>query len=176
MTDADVDGSHIATLLMTFFFRYMRPVIEAGHLYLSQPPTHALKLGKKIHYIYSDDEYQTKLEKLVAEKTKKSSAKNSPQQPSVELNNNSSEAEAILQTTLEKQAGVSVTRFKGLGEMDAEQLWETTMDPANRILLQIKVEDAEKADAVFNKLMGEEVELRKNFIQTHAKFVKDLDI
>ena len=176
MTDADVDGSHIATLLMTFFFRYMRPVIEAGHLYLSQPPTHALKLGKKIHYIYSDDEYQTKLEKLVAEKTKKFSAKNSPQQPSAELNNNSSEAEAILQTTLEKQAGVSVTRFKGLGEMDAEQLWETTMDPTNRILLQIKVEDAEKADAVFNKLMGEEVELRKNFIQTHAKFVKDLDI
>ncbi|MCA9349364.1 DNA topoisomerase (ATP-hydrolyzing) subunit B [Candidatus Saccharibacteria bacterium] len=157
MTDADVDGSHIATLLMTFFFRYMREVVEGGYVYLSQPPTHGFHMGKKISYIYSDHEYGLKLDEIIAERKQKG----------VEINS---------EDTKEKQAGVSVTRFKGLGEMDADQLWDTTMDPENRVLLQVTVEDAEKADAVFSKLMGDEVELRKNFIQTHAKFVKDLDI
>lgn len=157
MTDADVDGSHIATLLMTFFFRYMREVVEGGYVYLSQPPTHGFHQGKKIEYIYSDTEYETKLDELIAARKAKG----------VEINPDDNK---------EKQAGVSVTRFKGLGEMDADQLWETTMDPENRVLLQVTVEDAERADAVFSKLMGDEVELRKNFIQTHAKFVKDLDI
>ena len=187
MTDADVDGSHIATLLMTFFFRYMRPVIEEGYLYLSQPPTHALKAGKKTHYIYSDEEYVDKLEELIATKQqnaqKKAVGKNeikvvtmdNPEAPEDQVEPDESSA-IPGGNTLEKQAGVSVTRFKGLGEMESEELWETTMDPEARILLRVKIEDAEKADAVFNKLMGEQVELRKNFIQTHAKFVKDLDI
>ena len=182
MTDADVDGSHIATLLMTFFFRYMKPVIEEGYLYLSQPPTHAFKAGKKIHYIYSDEEYEPKLRELVASKSKgakKISASKAGKEVAASAENTDQapeELELVADISLEKQAGVSVTRFKGLGEMDAVQLWETTMDPQARILLQIKIEDAEKADAVFNKLMGTEVELRKNFIQTHAKFAKDLDI
>ena len=186
MTDADVDGSHIATLLMTFFFRYMQPVIEAGHLYLSQPPTHAFKSGKKIHYIYSDDQYVPKLEELIAAKQDKAAKSSSQviedQAPSEALEEveeetaNESSAAPVVKNTLEKQAGVSVTRFKGLGEMNGEQLWETTMDPKERTLLQIRIEDAEKADAVFNKLMGDEVDLRKSFIQTHAKFVKGLDI
>ena len=167
MTDADVDGSHIATLLVTFFFRYMRPIIENGHLYFSQPPTHVFKYGKKVEYIYSDDEYKSKLKELVARKAKNKAVK------STENNEQISDEVA---SSLEKQAGVAVTRFKGLGEMDAEQLWQTTMNPASRILLQITIEDAQKADGVISKLMGEEVSLRKNFILTHAKFVKDLDI
>lgn len=157
MTDADVDGSHIATLLMTFFFRFMREVVEGGYLYLSQPPTHGFSQGKTMHYIYSDDDYDPKLKELVAARIEKGT-KVDPKD------------------SLEKQAGVSVTRFKGLGEMDADQLWDTTMDPDNRVLLQINVDDVERADSVFSKLMGDEVETRKNFIQTHAKFVKDLDI
>ena len=167
MTDADVDGSHIATLLMTFFFRYMQPIIEGGYLYLAQPPTHAFKKGKKIHYIYSDDEYQSTLEGFIKDKQKTTETAE---------DSTTEENESVLEGALEKQAGVSVTRFKGLGEMDAEELWETTMDPQSRILLQITLEDAEKADLVFSKLMGDEVELRKNFIQSHAKFVKDLDV
>lgn len=157
MTDADVDGSHIATLLMTFFFRYMCPVVESGYLYLAQSPTHAFRSGKKVHYIYKDKDYEPKLRELIATRKKKS----------VDIDENES---------LEKQASVAVTRFKGLGEMDADQLWDTTMDPEKRFLLKVTVEDIEKADAVFNKLMGEEVDLRKNFIQTHAKFAKNLDI
>lgn len=183
MTDADVDGSHIATLLMTLFFRYMKPVIENGHLYLSQPPTHTFKIGRKIHYIFSDEEYSAKLDELIAAKQKrakdKSPAKDDEQETeTTEENEDQNEAEEnlALSSTKEKQAGVSVTRFKGLGEMNAEQLWDTTMDPKARILMQIKIEDAEKADAAFSKLMGDEVELRKNFIHTHAKFVKGLDV
>ena len=189
MTDADVDGSHIATLLLTFFYRYMKPVIEAGHLYLSQPPTHAFKIGKKVHYIYSDEGYTSKLEELIAAKEKRAADKEMEKakaageaepedsgEAELESEDSASADGSILSSALEKRAGVSVTRFKGLGEMNADQLWETTMDPHSRILLQIKIEDAEKADAVFSKLMGDEVESRKNFIQTHAKFVKGLDI
>lgn len=142
MTDADVDGSHIRTLLMTLFFRHLRPVIEGGHLYAAQPPLYAISAGKKRHYAYSDEE-RDEILKHFAKETK---------------------------------AKPAIQRYKGLGEMDAEQLWETTMDPANRVLVQVKIEDAEKADAIFSKLMGTEVEMRKNFIQSHAKFVKDLDI
>ena len=183
MTDADVDGSHIATLLLTFFFRYMKPVVEAGHLYLAQPPTHAFKIGKKVHYIYSDDGYRQKLDELIDAKKKaaarKTEAKAQAAEIPVEAADQAEEASddgSVLSSALEKRAGVSVTRFKGLGEMNADQLWETTMDPQSRILLQIRIEDTEKADAVFSKLMGDEVELRKNFIQTHAKFVKGLDV
>lgn len=157
MTDADVDGSHIRTLLMTLFFRHMQPVIEGGHLYAAQPPLFAVMSGKTRRYAYTEEERDKIIDDLIAERKAKGT-KVDPKEDRI------------------KQAGVSVQRYKGLGEMDAEQLWETTMDPANRVLVQVKIEDAEKADAIFNKLMGTEVELRKNFIQTHAKFVKDLDI
>lgn len=157
MTDADVDGSHIRTLLMTLFFRHMRPVLEGGHLYAAQPPLFAITVGKKKHYAYSDEERDEIIDSLIKDKQAKG-VKVDPKEDRI------------------KQAGASIQRYKGLGEMDAEQLWETTMDPANRVLVQVRVEDAEKADAIFSKLMGTEVEMRKNFIQSRAKFVKDLDI
>ncbi len=159
MTDADVDGSHISTLLMTFFFRYLRPVIDGGHLYLAKPPLFLVKAGKKKDYAYSDEERDLLLQKLIAAKAERGTA--------------IKEGEDV-----SKQAGAEVSRYKGLGEMDADQLWDTTMNPENRVLIQVKVEDAEKADAIFNKLMGTEVELRKNFIQARAKFAntEELDI
>lgn len=157
MTDADVDGAHISTLLLTLFFRHMLPVIEGGHLYIAQPPLYAVNQGKKRQYAYSDEERDKIIHGLIEDKGAKG------------------QKQDIGDDRL-KQAGASISRYKGLGEMDAEQLWETTMDPDKRVMLQVRVEDAEKADAIFSKLMGTEVELRKNFIQTHAKFVKDLDI
>jgi DNA gyrase subunit B len=156
MTDADVDGSHISTLLMTFFFRFMAPLIDGGHVYLAKPPLYLVRVGNKKYYAFSDAERDKIVDKLIEERK----ARGTKIDPT---------ADRI------KQAGVTLLqRYKGLGEMDAEQLWETTMNPENRVLVQVKVEDAEKADAIFNKLMGTEVELRKNFIQTRAKFA-DLD-
>jgi DNA gyrase subunit B len=157
MTDADVDGSHIRTLLMTLFFRHLRPVLEGGHVYAAQPPLFAISAGKKKQYAYTDEERDEIIDKLIEERKTKGT-KIDPAEDRI------------------KQAGASVQRYKGLGEMDAEQLWETTMDPGNRVLVQVKVQDAEKADGIFSKLMGTEVEMRKNFIQSRAKFVKDLDI
>jgi DNA gyrase subunit B len=160
MTDADVDGSHISTLLLTFFFRYMKPVVDGGHVYLAKPPLFELvKPGRKTStFIYDEAELEKVLDREI-ERRKREGLK-------VEDG-----AERY------KQAGyVEQKRYKGLGEMDAAQLFETTMNPEKRVLVQVKVEDAEKADAIFNKLMGTEVELRKNFIQARAKFVKDLDI
>ena len=160
MTDADVDGSHISTLLLTFFFRYMKPIIDAGHVYLAKPPLFELvKAGRKSSiFIYDESELDRVLDERI-EARKKEGLKVDPNDERF------------------KQAGfIEQKRYKGLGEMDAAQLFETTMNPAKRVLVQVKVEDAEKADAIFNKLMGTEVELRKNFIQTNAKFVKDLDI
>lgn len=160
MTDADVDGSHISTLLMTFFFRYMRQVVDAGHVYLAKPPLFELvKPGRKTSiFIYDEAELETVLDAAIAKRTADGTK--------VEDG-----------TERFKQAGfVEQKRYKGLGEMDAAQLFETTMNPEKRVLVQVKVADAEKADSIFNKLMGTEVELRKNFIQANAKFVKDLDI
>lgn len=160
MTDADVDGSHISTLLLTFFFRYMKPVVDAGHVYLAKPPLFELvKPGRKSSvFIYDEAELDKVLDETIERRKKEGLKVNS-------------EEERF------KQAGfIEQKRYKGLGEMDAEQLFETTMSSAKRVLVQVRVEDAEKADAIFNKLMGTEVELRKNFIQTNAKFVKDLDI
>ena len=160
MTDADVDGSHISTLLMTFFFRYMKEVVDGGHLYLAKPPLFELvKAGRKNSiFIYDEDELEVVLDKIIA----KRQAEGTVIDPSSERF---------------RQAGyIEQKRYKGLGEMDAEQLFETTMNPEKRVLVQVKVADAEKADAIFNKLMGSEVEPRKAFIQANAKFVKDLDI
>jgi DNA gyrase subunit B len=160
MTDADVDGSHISTLLLTFFFRFMRPVIDGGHMYLAKPPLFELvKAGKTENVmIYDEAELDVVIDELIA-KRKAEGAK--------------------VESTDERfrQAGFTeIKRYKGLGEMNADQLFDTTMDPKKRVLVQIKVEDAEKADSIFNKLMGSEVEPRKNFITSRAKFVKDLDI
>ncbi len=160
MTDADVDGSHINTLLLTFFFRYLKPIVDAGHLYLAKPPLFELvKSGRKTStFIYDEAELERVLEAEIARRK--------------------GDGSKVIDTDERyKQAGfVEQKRYKGLGEMDAEQLFDTTMDPEKRVLIQVRVEDAEKSDAIFNKLMGTEVELRKNFITTHAKFVKDLDI
>lgn len=163
MTDADVDGSHIATLLMTFFFRFMREVVEGGHIYLAKPPLFLLKMGgNKREYIYNEEALETKLNNLI-EKRRASGVIINPEESQV------------------RQAGLnesSLQRYKGLGEMDADQLWDTTMNPENRVLIQVRVEDAEKADAIFTKLMGDDVVMRKNFIQTRAKDVslEELDI
>lgn len=139
MTDADVDGAHIRTLLMTFFFRYFRPIIEGGYLYIAQPPLYKLAKGKQAWYVYSDDEK----ERIMRE---------------------------------ENVIGENVQRYKGLGEMNPEQLWETTMDPAVRKMYRVTIADAQKADEMFKILMGDEVAPRKRFIQSRAKTVKNLDI
>ncbi len=139
MTDADVDGSHIRTLLLTFFFRYMPQLIEAGHLFIAQPPLYAIKEGKTIHYTYTEAENFALLQKLKGKK-------------------------------------IGLQRYKGLGEMNANQLWETTMNPAERTLLQVTIEDAVSADRTFDMLMGSEVPPRRRFITTHAAEVRNLDI
>lgn len=175
MTDADVDGSHIRTLLLTFFFRHMREVVERGHIYIAQPPFFLIQQGKKKFYAYTDEEKDEIIDKLIVEKKSKKAAADKAAAEAGEIDAPVNDDEE--EKTRYKQAGVTlVQRYKGLGEMDAEQLWDTTMNPENRVLLQVTVEDAEKADAIFNKLMGTEVELRKNFIQTRAKDVKELDI
>jgi len=163
MTDADVDGAHISTLLMTFFFRYMPEVIKGGHVYLAKPPLFGLIKGtgsaRKIDYIYDEAALEKALTKKVEERRK----------AGTRVDEGSERF---------KQAGYTAQqRFKGLGEMDAAQLWETTMNPKNRTLVRVNIEDAEKADAIFTKLMGDEVEMRKNFIQSRATTVNldDLD-
>ena len=140
MTDADVDGSHIRILLLTFFFRYMKPLIENGNVYIAQPPLYKVETNKKIYYAYSEEEMDA------------------------------------IRKELQGQKITSLQRYKGLGEMDAEQLWETTMDPARRVMLKVNLEDAMEADRVFDMLMGEKVEPRKQFISANAKFVENLDI
>ena len=140
MTDADVDGSHIRTLLLTLFYRYFKPIMEAGYIYIAQPPLYKIQSGKSVQYAYTEEQK----DKVVKD--------------------------------IGKTTGINLQRYKGLGEMDSEQLWETTMNPENRLLLQVKVEDAHQTDKTFDILMGEEVEPRKKFIQTHAKSVKNLDI
>ena len=135
-TDADVDGSHICTLMLTFFFRYMRPLIEQGHVYVAQPPLFKVQKGNTIKYAYNDAEM------------------------------------AILS---QEMPGAKVNRYKGLGEMNPEQLWETTMNPDNRVIVQITIEDAEKADEAFTILMGDQVEPRRRFIETNAQYAK-LDV
>ncbi|MDP7620272.1 MAG: toprim domain-containing protein, partial [Dehalococcoidia bacterium] len=140
MTDADVDGSHIRTLLLTFFYRHMQDLVDHGHLYIAQPPLYKITAGKQIHYAYSEGEHEG------------------------------------IMVQLEKKRTVTLQRYKGLGEMTADQLWETTMNPEERTLLQVSVEDAAVADDVFRTLMGDVVEPRKNFIQAHALEVKNLDV
>ena len=137
MADADVDGAHIRTLLLTFFFRYMRPLIDNGFVYIAQPPLYRLSKGQKHVYAYSDEER----DRVMAE-----------------------------------MPGAAIQRYKGLGEMDPIQLWETTMDPANRVMLRVTLEDAIEADETFSILMGDKVEPRRDFIEKNAKYVQNLDV
>ncbi len=139
MTDADVDGSHIRTLLLTFFYRYMKELISHGYVYIAQPPLYKVSKGKEVHYVYSDDELERLMQRIGRD-------------------------------------NYNLQRYKGLGEMNPEQLWDTTMDPENRTILQVTLEDAMKADEIFTILMGDKVEPRREFIQTHAKDVRNLDI
>jgi DNA gyrase subunit B len=159
MTDADVDGSHISTLLLTFLFRYMREVIEGGYVYLAKPPLYSINRGQKKQYVYDELSLEEALKGMVAQKQERGTVVNE-------------------EADLTKQAGVTISRFKGLGEMDADQLWETTMNPENRVLIKVHIDDAERADAIFTKLMGDEVSLRKSFIQTRAQDanLEDLDV
>lgn len=146
MADADVDGSHIRTLLLTFFFRYMKPLIEAGHVYLAQPPLFKVSRGKKVRYAFSDAERDSFVEELYPE--------------------------AAANPGMKKD----IQRYKGLGEMDPHQLWETTMDPMRRTMLRVEMADAVAADAVFSVLMGDKVQPRREFIEQNAQYVKNLDI
>jgi DNA gyrase subunit B len=141
MTDADVDGSHIRTLLLTFFFRYMPELIEEGHLFVAQPPLYRLSHKRKIQYAYTE-----------------------------------ADREQIVKKWKVGTESVGLQRYKGLGEMNPQQLWDTTMDPANRTLLLVTIEDASAADRTFDMLMGAKVPPRKRFIQTHAREVRNLDV
>ena len=140
MCDADVDGSHIRTLLLTFFFRHMRPLVEHGHLYIAQPPLYKINVGRKEQYVYTESEREELMDQL------------------------------------DGKRNVNLQRYKGLGEMNADQLWETTMNPESRTLLQVNVEDFGQASDEFERLMGDEVEPRRNFIQTNALEVANLDV
>ena len=144
MTDADVDGAHIRTLLLTLFYRYMRPIVEAGYVYIAQPPLYGVKQGKKIVYVQPGKDAETRLQEVI--------------------------------DSLPATPKPSIQRYKGLGEMDDHQLWETTMDPENRLMLQVSVEDAIEADQIFEMLMGDKVEPRRAFIEENAHYVKNLDI
>jgi DNA gyrase subunit B len=138
MTDADIDGAHIRTLLLTFLFRYMKPLIEAGYVYIAQPPLYRVFKGKQEHWLFTDHEKNEKVREL--------------------------------------GEGWGVQRYKGLGEMNDHQLWDTTMNPENRVLLQVTIEDASQADQLFTILMGDAVEPRRDFITQHAKDVVNLDV
>ena len=138
MADADVDGQHIRTLLLTFFFRFMRPLIEAGHIYIAMPPLYKISKGKDFRYAYDEEE-----------------------------------REAII---AQYGANYKIQRYKGLGEMNPDQLWETTLNPENRVMIKVTLDDAQKADETFTILMGDKVEPRREFIEKNAKYVTDLDV
>lgn len=168
MTDADVDGEHIRTLLLTFFFRYLPEIITKGYLYIAQPPLYKIQKGKEINYAYSDEQRDTILKtQKNSDKTRKSDNQNIRQSDSSDQSGTPSSSDSF--------RNVIISRYKGLGEMNPDQLWETTMNPENRVLKQVTVEDAASADEVFTMLMGDEVPPRKRFIQTHAKLAT-LDI
>jgi DNA gyrase subunit B len=139
MTDADVDGAHIRTLLLTFFYRYMQPLLQAGHVFIAQPPLYLVKKGREQWYLYSDDDMDKLLNRIGRE-------------------------------------NISVQRYKGLGEMNPEQLWDTTMNPETRTILQVEMADAIDADEIFSVLMGDKVEPRRQFIEDYAHTVRNLDI
>jgi DNA gyrase subunit B len=169
MTDADVDGAHIRTLLLTLFFRYFKEIIEKGHLYIAQPPLFRISRGKEAHYAYNEADRDSIINEFKKTKSEKIKIKSYGKEIKMEDEEAPEEEE-------EKKHGYNIQRYKGLGEMNPQQLWETTMDPQNRVMKKVMIEDANAADKMFNILMGDEVFPRKRFIQTHAKNVKNLDI
>lgn len=175
MTDADVDGSHIRTLLLTFFYRHFPELIHKGHVYIAQPPLYRIQIGKEVRWVYTDEELEkTKNEMIEIAKAKKPAGKKMAKQEIVETEGETEGEEITAEETGEIK--LNIQRYKGLGEMNPEQLWNTTMDPSQRKMKKITAEDAEQADEIFDILMGDEVAPRKKFIQTHAKNVKNLDI
>ncbi len=174
MTDADVDGAHIRTLLLTLFFRHFNPLVAQGHLYIAQPPLYQIKKGATVQYAYSDEEKDKIIEELGG---LPSDAENEPAEEAEEAEEDTDEAEAPEEKKKAKTtAKINIQRYKGLGEMNPAQLWETTMDPKKRVMSQVTIEDAARADEIFDMLMGGDVLPRKKFIQTHAVKVKNLDI
>lgn len=169
MTDADVDGSHIRTLLLTLFFRYFKSVIEAGYLYIAQPPLYKISKGKTVRYAYTESDKASILKEWGVE------AEIEAEEEGDEPSDSESEGGGD-EVKKAKKSRINLQRYKGLGEMNPEQLWETTMDPEQRMMMKVSVDDAEMADAIFDTLMGSEVLPRRKFIQTHAKKVKNLDI
>ena len=164
MCDADVDGSHIRTLLLTLFFRYMKQLIDLGHVYIAQPPLYKIKKGKQEFYAYDEDERDEILKRIKSEKSEKKNVEE------VE------ETDEILEEGVVAKNGSVISRFKGLGEMNPEQLWSTTMNPDTRTILQVSIENAADADRTFSILMGDEVEPRRAFIEKNAKYVRNLDV
>jgi DNA gyrase subunit B len=165
MCDADVDGSHIRTLLLTLFFRYMKELIELGHVYIAQPPLYKLKKGKQEFYAYDDEERTEILKRLKGEKKKDGKAEEAE-----------ADAAPVEEGAVVAPGGIIISRFKGLGEMNPEQLWSTTMNPETRTVLQVSIDNAADADRTFSILMGDEVEPRRNFIEKNAKYVRNLDV
>jgi DNA gyrase subunit B len=163
MCDADVDGSHIRTLLLTLFFRYMKEIVELGHVYIAQPPLYKLKKGKQEVYAYDEEERDEAIKRLRSEKTKE---KEKDDEADV----------AVEEGAVVTPHGVAISRFKGLGEMNPEQLWSTTMNPETRTILQVTIDNAADADRTFSILMGDEVEPRRDFIEKNAKYVRNLDV
>ena len=159
-TDADVDGAHIRTLLLTLFYRYFRPIVDGGYLYIAQPPLYKIQKGKEVLYAYTDEE---KFELLGEEAPAEDET---PEETEAAADDESAEEEA---ENGKKNPKVRIQRYKGLGEMNPEELWETTMNPGNRLLKRVNIEDAQEADKVFDILMGNDVPSRKSFIQSNAK-------
>ncbi len=178
MTDADVDGAHIRTLLLTLFYRYFPDIIKGGHLYIAQPPLFQVKVGKTAEYAFSDEERDKVLKLLVDQAKANKKAKAGKGKGESDVTEEAGEESTVEETTAGAIDGIKymIQRYKGLGEMNPGQLWETTMDPVHRVMLQVKIEDAEKISEIFEVLMGDEVAPRKRFITTHAKAVKNLDI
>jgi len=174
MCDADSDGNHIRTLLLTLFYRYFKQIIESGYLYIAQPPLYRIQAGKRIEFAYTEADRVEIVDEIKAEKSKNKKEKNKGKKEEDEIITEVENEEDS--SAPEKVTGISIQRYKGLGEMNPEQLWATTMNPENRVLLQVHIENAKEADRIFDVLMGEEVLPRRKFIQMHAKTVKNLDI
>ena len=189
MTDADSDGAHIRTLLLTLFYRYFKPIIEQGYLYIAQPPLYKIQIGKKVEYAYSEAEKDQIVNSLLEAKlSKKQSSKEEAKKLKIITQDKGETVLGVEKEEGEKQddqkevseekslKGIDLQRYKGLGEMNPSELWETTMNPEKRILKKVSINDAEEADRLFDILMGGEVLPRKKFIQAYAQQVKNLDI
>lgn len=183
MADADVDGSHIRVLLLTFFYRYFEELITNGNIYIAQPPLYRIQKGKDVRWVYNDEEKDVVVEEFRLKAVEKGAEKAADKKAAKAVKMQESGEDEITDAELEeaggeveKIAGVTIQRYKGLGEMNPQQLWDTTMDPEHRKMMKVEIDDAEEADRVFDILMGSDVEPRRRFIQTHAKSVKNLDV